>query len=66
MKSNIGGVEKAIRLIIGVVLALAGYFGGLPIWGATICYALAGIAIVTGLINFCPLWAIFGINSRKT
>ena len=66
MKSNIGGTEKMIRFVIGVILVLAGYFGGLPTWGAVICYGLAAIAIITGAINFCPLWAIFGINTRKT
>jgi hypothetical protein len=65
MKSNIGGVEKTIRIVLGVILVLAGYFGGLPTWGAATCYGLAAIAIITGMINFCPLWAICGINTRK-
>ena len=66
MKSNIGGTEKTIRLIIGAILVLAGYFGGLPTWGAVICYALAAVAIITGIIDFCPIWSILGINTRKT
>lgn len=66
MKSNLGSTEKTIRFIIGAILVFAGYFGGLPTWGAVICYGLAAIAIITGAINFCPLWAILGINTRKT
>ena len=66
MKSNIGGTEQTIRFIIGAILGLAGFFGGLPIWGAAICYVLAAVAIITGIINFCPLWVILGINTRKT
>jgi len=66
MKSNIGSVEKVIRLIIGAGLVVAGYFGGLPMWGAVTCYGIAAIAIITGMINFCPLWAVLGINTRKS
>ena len=66
MKLNIGEVEKNVRFVIGVILVLVGYFGGLPTWGAAACYGLAAIAIITGIINFCPLWTILGINTRKT
>lgn len=66
MKSNIGDTERKIRFVIGAILVLAGYFGGFPTWGAAICYLLSAIAIITGIINFCPLWSILGINTRKT
>ncbi|MFI5344472.1 MAG: DUF2892 domain-containing protein [Chlamydiales bacterium] len=66
MKSNIGGTEKMIRFIIGAILVLAGYFGGLPTWGSVFCYALAAVAIITGIIDFCPVWSILGINTRKS
>lgn len=65
MKSNMGGTEKTIRFIIGAILLLAGYFGGLPTWGAVICYVLAAVNIITAIIAFCPTWAILGINTRK-
>jgi len=66
MKSNIGSVEKIIRIVVGVILVLAGFFGSFPTWGAATCYGLAAVAIITGMINFCPLWAILGINTRKS
>jgi hypothetical protein len=65
MKKNLGSVEKVIRLLIAVVFVIL-YFTGVVtgIFGY-ILLALAAIAIITSLFSFCPLWAIFGINTCK-
>ncbi|HXN06634.1 MAG TPA: DUF2892 domain-containing protein [Nitrospiria bacterium] len=65
MKSNIGNTEKWVRLAVGTVLVLTGIFGGLPTWGMATCIGFGAIAIITGAINFCPIWSILGINTRK-
>lgn len=62
---NVGGVDRAVRLIVGVVLAAVAYFGIVSGVYATIAYIFAVIAFVTGLIKFCPAYTIVGINTRK-
>jgi len=66
MSRNVGGVERGIRLFVGVALLGIAFFhvvtGALAI-GA---YVLGGIALVTSVIGFCPAWAICGINTRAT
>ena len=62
---NLGGLDRAVRMIVGVVLAAVAYFGILSGTGAIIAYVVAAIAFVTGLVKFCPAYAIFGINSCK-
>ena len=59
MKVNVGQTERALRIIIGVViLGLGLYFQNW--WG------LVGlIPLVTGSIRFCPLYRLLGINSCK-
>lgn len=59
MKINVGQTERALRIIIGVViLGLGLYFQSW--WG------LVGlIPLVTGSIRFCPLYRLLGINSCK-
>ncbi|OOS20676.1 hypothetical protein B0682_05930 [Moraxella lincolnii] len=59
MKINVGQTERALRIIIGVViLGLGLYFQNW--WG------LVGlIPLVTGSIRFCPLYRLLGINSCK-
>jgi len=30
---------------------------------AIVAYVVAAIAIITGIVRFCPAWAMFGINT---
>ncbi|WP_282044404.1 YgaP family membrane protein [Winogradskyella flava] len=65
MKKNMNNTDKAIRILIAVVVALLYYFN---IIEGTLAYVLMGIAIIlliTSLINFCPLYRVFGISTCK-
>jgi len=57
-QTNIGGLDKGIRIGVGallIVLALLGVIG----WGGR-----AGIIpLATAFVRFCPLYALFGINT---
>jgi len=60
MKSNVGGVDKILRILAGVVLI------GLAIAGIGTPWTWVGIvALATGLINFCPLYPMLGISTCK-
>lgn len=62
---NVGGWDRKLRLILGIaLLALAG-FGVLKGWAATAAYVVAAIALVTGVVRYCPANSIPGINTRK-
>ena len=63
---NVGSFDQILRLILGIVLIALAYFEILSGTAAMIAYIAAAIIIVTGLIKFCPLYAILGINSCKT
>jgi hypothetical protein len=63
MSCNIGGIERTIRINLGLILLLIGYFAGLPTWGAVVAYLLGAVALVTGAVKFCPLWLMLGINT---
>ena len=63
MKRNMGFADKLIRLIAAVVI-LALYF--LDVINGTLAIVLlvvAGIFVLTSLINFCPLYWPFGIST---
>jgi hypothetical protein len=65
MKNNIGKLDKGVRVLLAAVVAVLYYFN---IIEGTLAYILMGVAIVlliTNLINFCPLYSIFGINTCK-
>jgi hypothetical protein len=63
MKSNMGTVDKTIRLIIAVIIGVL-YFKGI-ITGTLgiVLLVLAGVFVITSFISFCPLYTMLGINS---
>ncbi|MBU8540682.1 YgaP family membrane protein [Falsiroseomonas tokyonensis] len=64
---NVGSVDRAIRLILGLVLLLspflaAGSFAGLGAWR----YAIAAVGLVliaTAAFRFCPAYRLLGIQT---
>ena len=64
MACNVGGIERPVRIVLGVLLIGIGAFAGLPPVGTGIALAMGTIALVTGAIGFCPVWTLLGINTR--
>lgn len=59
MKCNVGKPDKAIRIILGVVIIALGFVYGS--W-----FGLIGaIPILTAFMGFCPLYSIIGANTCK-
>ncbi len=67
MKQNMGAADRILRIILAVVFAWL-YFSGM-VTGITgiILVVLGGVFVLTSFIGFCPLYAVFGMNtcSRK-
>ncbi len=66
MDRNIGGTEKSIRLVVAVLLIAAALVLDLPTWGTATLTAIGIIALLTGILEHCPAWTLFGINSCRT
>jgi len=62
MKQNVGNVDRWIRIVLGVVLlSLLVFLNGPIRW-----IGLIGlIPLVTGILNFCPIYALLGISTKK-
>ncbi|ATG47353.1 YgaP family membrane protein [Celeribacter ethanolicus] len=63
LKKNVGGLDRILRIVIGLALIL-GFFLNTEAslrW----LYLIGIIPLVTGLISSCPLYSIFGINTCK-
>jgi len=63
MKKNVGTFDKAIRILLALVV-IALYFAHV-LTGvlAIVLLILSGILILTSLIGFCPLYLPFGIKT---
>lgn len=61
MKANVGGVDRVIRIVVGLALIAWALIGGGPMW------AWIGVVLLaTALINFCPAYALLGMSTCKT
>ncbi len=58
MKFNVGGLDKMLRIIAGVLLVASAVTGYFVPWGW-----IGIVPLVTGLVGWCPAYAIFGFNS---
>ncbi|WP_299526718.1 DUF2892 domain-containing protein [uncultured Lutibacter sp.] len=66
MKKNMGSVDKIIRVLIAIVIAVL-YWQGI-ISGGTLAIVLlvfAGVFVLTSLVGYCPLYPILGLNTCK-
>lgn len=66
MTCNVGGIERPIRIVLGIALLAIGVFAGLPATGTGIALVVGTIALVTGAIGYCPAWALLGFNTCPT
>ncbi len=61
MTRNVGGIDRIIRIVVGIALIAAAATGAIGVWGY-----IGIVPLATGLIGWCPPYAIFGINTCKT
>lgn len=63
MKRNMSNLDRLIRVIVAAVFAYL-YFGGI-VTGVLgiILVVLAVVLLLTSIISFCPLYALFKIKT---
>lgn len=60
---NVGGIDRILRIIIGLALLSLVFFGE-QIIGQNVVYGWIGvIPLVTGVFKFCPAYALFGLKT---
>jgi hypothetical protein len=58
MKANEGAIDRVLRVVVGAgVLSLA-FVGPQTPWGY-----VGLVPLVTGLVGWCPLYAMLGLNT---
>ena len=62
---NVGGWDRKLRVMLGVILLILPALGFIPEASAIFAYIVGAIAIATGLFRFCPAYALLGFNTCK-
>ena len=60
-----GLADKIIRILIAAVVIILYYTDVISGTLAIILLIISGIFILTSIISFCPLYLLFGINTKK-
>ena len=56
--NNLGGADRALRILAGIILVSLVFVGPQTAWGW-----VGVVPLVTGLIGNCPLYSLFGWNT---
>ena len=65
MNTNEGTVDRVVRVIVGLALFYLGFFslGGTT---AGMAIGVVGVlALITGLVGFCPFYALIKVNTLR-
>ncbi len=60
MQANIGTIDRALRVIAGVLLIALSLFGVIGLWGW-----IGVVPLATGLFSFCPAYRLLGLSTCK-
>ncbi|MGY0196770.1 YgaP family membrane protein [Leptothrix sp. BB-4] len=57
-KTNVGGIDRILRIVAGLVLVALALTGKVGAWGW-----IGLVPLATGLMSSCPLYSIIGLNT---
>ncbi|MFT3818691.1 MAG: DUF2892 domain-containing protein [Rubrivivax sp.] len=58
MKSNVGGIDRVLRIVVGLVLIGLAATGSIGAWGW-----IGVVPLATGALGTCPLYRVLGFNT---
>ena len=57
-KTNVGGADRLLRIVAGLVLLALTFTGAIGAWGW-----IGVVPLATGLLKTCPLYTILGFST---
>ena len=58
MKTNEGMIDRALRVVAGLLLLALMFTGTIGVWGW-----IGVVPLLTGAIGWCPLYTVLGFNT---
>jgi hypothetical protein len=66
MKKNMGSTDRIVRIILAIIFGVLYFTGTVSGTSGIVLLILGGVFLATSVINFCPLYTLFGISTCKT
>jgi hypothetical protein len=64
MKTNMGSVDRIVRLVIAIAVGALFYMGIIEGTLGIVLLVAAAVFLLTSLVSFCPLYTMFGLNTK--
>ena len=58
MSKNVGGIDRVLRIVVGLVLIVLAAMGTIGVWGY-----IGVVPLLTGLVRTCPAYGLLGVNT---
>lgn len=58
MKTNVGTIDRALRIVAGIILITLAATQTIGVWGY-----IGIVPLLTGIFKFCPAYTLLGINT---
>ncbi|GIV53838.1 MAG: membrane protein [Candidatus Kapaibacterium sp.] len=65
MNKNMGSLDRGIRTLVAVVVAILIAMGVLSGTWAWVLGIVAVVFLLTSLVSFCPIYALFGLSTCR-
>ncbi len=59
MTANVGGIDRVLRIVAGLVLIALAITNVVGLWG----YVVGGIVLATGVFRFCGAYTLLGMST---
>jgi len=66
MKPNVGGIDRNLRIAVGIVLVVFAVLAPVDMAWRIAALVIAAVLLATATIRFCPINAALGINTSET
>nr|WP_081926286.1 DUF2892 domain-containing protein [Nonlabens ulvanivorans] len=63
MKKNLGNIDRIVRILFAVIVSILFFTNVITGTLGIILLIVGGVLLATSFMNFCPLYAVLGINS---
>ena len=65
MKQNMGTIDRAIRTLLALVVAILYFTDNLSGLAAIVLGIFAVVFLLTSMVGYCPLYTVLGIKTTK-
>lgn len=66
MQANMGSLDRGLRILVAVVVAILIATGMLSGTWAYVLGIIAVVFLLTSLVSFCPIYKLFGLSTNRT